>query len=92
MLIKSITNGSVSSTGTITCESGIVGGILLTTDNTNAAVVELRRNSASGKKILQVSTVTSMWISGPFSLEETTQLYYSITGTGAAGQVFEWIY
>ena len=91
MLLKAINNGGVTSTGTVTCESKILGGILITTDNTNAAGIILRRDTSGGKQIIDISTITTMWISGPFSLEETDQLYYAVTGTGAAVQLYEWV-
>ncbi|MCP4451605.1 MAG: hypothetical protein GY809_09105 [Planctomycetes bacterium] len=91
MLLKAITNGSVTSTGTVTCESGIVGGVLVTTDNTNQGTVILRRDTSGGKQIIEIKSVTSMWIAGPFSMEETDQLYYSVTGTGCEAQLYEWI-
>ena len=91
MLLKALTNGGVTSTGTITCESTVVGGILITTDGTNAATVILRRDTSGGKQIIDISTITTMWISGPFSMEETDQLYYSVAGTGAAAQLYEWV-
>ena len=91
MLIKAITNGSVTSTGTVECESQIVGGVLITTDNTNQGTVILRRDDASGKQIIEIKTVTSMWISGPFSMEGTSALYHAVSGTGCEAQLYEWV-
>ena len=89
--MKAITNGSVTGTGTVNCESQIVGGVLITTDNTNQGTVILRRDDASGKQVIEIKTVTSIWVSGPFSMEGTASLYHSVTGTGCEAQLYEWI-
>jgi hypothetical protein len=68
-----------------------VGGILITTNNTNQGTVLLHRDDASGAQIIDIATVTSMWITGPFSMEGTTSLYYSVSGTGCAAQFYEWV-
>ncbi len=91
MILKALTNGSVVDTGTVKIESYIVGGILITTDNSAQGTVILRRDDASGKQIIEIKTVTSMWISGPFSMEGTNDCYYSVSGTGCEAQLFEWV-
>ena len=91
MLLKAITNGSVTGTGTVTCDSYILGGILITTNNTDLGTVILRRDGAAGKQIIEIKTVTSMFISGPFSMEGTQSVYHSVTGTGCEAQLFEWV-
>jgi len=91
MLVKTLTNGSVDGTGTLTCDSGVIGGILITTDNTNQGTVILRRDSSTGKQIIEIKTVTSMWISGPFSMEGTNKAYHNVSGTGCEAQFYEWV-
>ena len=91
MILRPISNGSISGTGTLTFKSGIVGGVLITTDNSNAAAVVLRRDSGTGTVVIDISTKTTIWITGPFSMEGTETLYYSISGTGASAQLFEWV-
>ena len=91
MLLKAITNGSVTSTGTVTCESGVIGGILITTDNTNQGTVILRMDGSGGKQVIEIKTVTSMWVSGPFWFEETDQVYHAVSGTNCEAQLYEWI-
>jgi len=91
MILRALSNGALSSTGTLTVPSQIVGGVLITTDNTNAATVILRRDNASGSQILDISTITTMWIGAPFSLDRTETVYYSITGTGASAHLYEWV-
>ena len=89
MILKALTNGSITGTGTVTVDSGILGGILITTDNSAQGTVILRRDDDSGKQIIEIKTVTTMFISGPFSMESTNDLYYSISGTGCEAQLFE---
>ena len=91
MIVKALTNGSVVGTGTVKCESYIIGGILVSVDGTNVATVILRRDNAEGKQIIKIATKTAMWISAPFSMEDTQTVYYAVTGTGAAAQLYEWV-
>jgi len=91
MLLRTLTAGSVSGTDTLVAKTYIIGGVLITTDGTNAAVVALRRDDASGKLIFQISTKTPLFVSGPFSTEGTQSIYISVTGTGASAQVYEWL-
>lgn len=91
MVLRPITNGSVTGTQTLTIKSGIIGGVLITADSTNAAVVTIQRNDASGKEIFDISTKVPLWLAGPFSLEDTTTAYVSVSGTGAAAQFYEWV-
>ena len=91
MLLKTLTAGAVSGTDTLTVKGFIIGGVLITTDGTNAAAVTIRRDDASGKILFQISTKTPIFASGPFSTEETSRIYLSVTGTGGAAQIYEWI-
>lgn len=94
MLLKALTDGSVAGTGTLTFPSnfqgGILGGVLITTDGTNAAVVTVQRTDSSGKTIFKISTKQPLMIMAPFGMEGATVAYYSVSGTGAAAQFFEW--
>lgn len=91
MVLRPITNGSVTGNNTLTIASQIVGGVLITTDGTNAAVVTVHRDDASGKEIFDISSKQPLWIAGPFSLEGTDQAYVTVSGTGAAVQIYEWV-
>jgi len=91
MQLRAMTNGSVSSTGTLTLKTGIVGGVIISTNNTNAAVVVLRRDNASGKQLFSMSTVTAVGVFAPIWMENTETLYYDISGTGASAQIYEWV-
>ena len=91
MLLKAINNGAVAGTATVTCESGVLGGVLVTTDGTNAAVITVQKDTAAGKKVFDISSLVPVFIKAPMTLEGTTSMYYSVTGTGAKAQFFEWI-
>lgn len=91
MLLKALTNGSVTGTGTLDVESRIVGGILITTDNSTQGTVRIRRDNAEGKQIQEVKTVTSMWISGPFSMEGTNKVFFDVSGNNCEAQFYEWV-
>lgn len=92
MLLKAIgSDGALAGSGTLICESRIMGGVLITADGTNAAIVVVRRENASGKQIFDFSTKAPLFITGPIGLEGTQALYYDVSGTGAAAQFFEWV-
>jgi hypothetical protein len=91
VILIALNDGNVSSTGTVTCNSGIVGGVLISVDGTNAAVVTMQKDTSGGKTVFDISTKQPLFITGPISLEGTTALYYSVTGTGALAQFYEWV-
>jgi len=91
VILKALTDGNVTGTDTITCSSGIVGGVLISSDGTNAAVVTIQRDGSGGKTVFDFSGLEAQFITAPVSLEDTTNLYYSVTGTAAAAQFFEWV-
>ena len=91
MILRALTNGAITGTDTLSVQSGIVGGVLITADGTNNAVVEVRRVDSSGKEIINITTKIPLWITGPFHLEGSQAAYVSVTGTGAAVQVYEWV-
>lgn len=91
MILRPLTNGAVSGTHTLTVKSTIVGGVLITTNNSDAATVVVRRESDSGLPIINISTVTTMWIGGPFGLDDTETAHVTVSGTGASAQIYEWV-
>lgn len=91
MLLKAITDGSVAGTGVMDVKGYILGGVLITADGTNDATVVVRRKSSSGKQVFELVTKTPTFIAGPISLEGAGQAHYSVTGTGAAAQFYEWV-
>ena len=81
---------AVSGTGTYTLETRLFGGALITSDGTNAAVVVVRKNNASGDVIFQVSTkVSNFFVTFPILAD--AKIYYSISGTNGLAQLFEYV-
>ncbi len=78
------------STGTLPFESGILGGVMISTNGTDAAVVTLQRNNSSGFQVFGISTKTPMWIHGPMQIGVQVG-YYSVTGVGAEARYYEWV-
>lgn len=66
-----------------------LGGILITTDGTNAATVIIRETNGSGNIIFDITTTASMFVGMP--LECTDVIHYTLSGTGSGLQLFEWI-
>ena len=91
MLIRALTNGRVSGTGTLAVNSEIIGGVLITTNGSDAVTVTVQRIDSGGKTIFSVSTTVPMFAAGPMSLEKSDAAYYSVTGTGGTAQFYEWI-
>jgi hypothetical protein len=91
MILRALTNGAITAADTVTVKSGIVGGVLITADGTNNAVLVVRRTDSAGKPIINVTTKIPLWVTGPFHLEDTERAYVDISGTGAAVQVYEWV-
>ena len=89
MLLRSKTPGSVAGTGTITMASPILGGVLISADGTNAATAIIRKTNDSGEVIFHVVTKTPLWVGAP--VEAASAIYYSVSGTGATAQIYEYI-
>ncbi len=95
MKLTALTAGKVSSTGTVELAGqpgvgGTIGGVLISTDGTNAAVVILREDDASGTILFDISTKSPMFVTAPIRSGNTATVYYSITGTGASAMLYEW--
>ncbi len=88
MQLRSLTDGSITGAGLLNVPSGMIA-VLVTSDVTNAAVVLVRENNDTGKVVLQVSAKNSGLFPGPFPVRCGTKIYYSISGTNAAAQIFE---
>lgn len=91
MILRALTNGAVDGTQTLAVKSGIVGGVLITADGTNAATVVVRRENDTGKPVIHVITKIPLWVTGPFHLEDAVAAHVSVSGTGALAQVYEWV-
>jgi hypothetical protein len=88
MLLQSLTAGKVTGADTVACPSKILGGVLISTDGTNAAVVTVQKTDSGGAKIFDISTKTPMFVVSP--IEAASAVYYSVTGTGASAQFYGW--
>lgn len=91
MLLKVLTNTSVTGTGTVSCRSQILGGILITTDNSTVGTVIINREDTNGKEIIKIATATTMWINGPFSMEGTDTVFYNVSGNNCEAHLYEWV-
>lgn len=95
MLLRPITDGSISGTGVASCPSRIIGGVLVSADGTNAATIILRTNDSSGKRFFHVVVKSPVFITGPFGAIDgnasTPNVYYDISGTNASAQLYEWV-
>ena len=91
MGLKSATIGSVSGTSTVELEASTIGGVLISTDGTNAAVVVIRDRDDEGEIVIQYTGLEAIWIDGQFYCQSGTA-HYAISGTGAEAQIFAQIY
>lgn len=90
-ILREISNGTkASETGLLECPSGVFGGCLISTDGTNAAVVVIRNTDASGKIVFQISTKSTGAYILPTEAEQT--IHYSVSGTNAEAEFFEYTY
>jgi hypothetical protein len=95
MILRALTNGAVIGSNALKVASGIIGGVLITTDNTNAASVVIYRSDGGGnqgaKAIFSISTKTTIWVGAPFTIEEAGYVLVVVSGTGASAQIYEWV-
>ncbi len=91
MLLKVLTNEAVTGTGSVECRSQILGGILVSTDNSTVGTVIINREDTNGKEIIKIKTATTMWINGPFSLEGTSTVFFNVTGNNCEVHLYEWV-
>mgnify|MGYP005839916409 CR=1 FL=1 len=94
MKLIPLTNGKVSGTGTLELSrnGGMLGQVLISTDNSTAAAVLVHADNASGEKIFDISTVTAGPAFGPVAPSNGTNvLYFDVSGSNASAQFFEWV-
>ena len=92
MLLKALgTAGALTSDGTLTCESRILGGVLITTDGTTAVTVICRKDNSGGDQVFDLSTKSPIFVTGPISLGTTQTLYYNVSGANGAAMFYEWV-
>ena len=89
MLLNPVSSGSVTSTGTLTFNSRILGGVLISADGTNAVTITLQKDNSSGDEVFDLVTKSPIFVAAPISIGSNAG-YYSVSGTGGAAQFYEW--
>jgi len=89
-MLRAITIEKTTGTGTVSLTRGLFGGVLLSTDGTNAAAVVIRKNNATGDVIFDLSSKQPGYYMGD-PIEAAEKIYYSISGTGALAQLYEYV-
>ena len=87
-MIRSI-GADLEGTGTVVCTAGMIGAVALTTDGTNAGTWVLRKDSSTGEIIFALSCKEGMFVTMELLASDT--VYYSVTGTGAKLQLFDYV-
>ena len=94
MLLKPVSDGPVTTagqaTGTLTFESRILGGALISGDSSTEGVVTLQQDNSSGKTVFSIKTKQPMFITGPIQLDRQAG-YYTVSGSGGEVMFFEWV-
>ena len=88
--VRPISDGAISGTSTIDLDEKLFGGVDLNCDGTNAGTVVIRDENASGKIIIDTSSITGKTIIAPFRAKSGT-IHYTISGTGATATLYEWV-
>ena len=89
-LLREISGNQISGTGTLVCNSRVLGGVNIVADGTNAATVVIRKDSSTGAIIFSTQVKSPYFPIAPI-LADTNTLYYSITGTNATAEIYEWV-
>lgn len=89
MILKPLSDGRISGTGQLKLDNRIFGGAIISADGTNAAIVSIKNDDEFGKTIFSISTKSPAAVFGPFQGSES--IYYSVSGTGATAQLYEWV-
>jgi len=92
MHLRALSNGKITGTGTIELSGFKSVKVLISTNNTNAAAVILRKNDSNGEKIFDISTITAGdFPSNPVLVDGANVIYYDISGTGASAQIYGYV-
>lgn len=83
-----LTAGRISGTGTLVCEQPRVGGFLLSSDGTNSGTWTIRKNNATGAILFEQTGKSPLAAFTAIELEDTSVLYYSVSGTGAGVMLY----
>lgn len=87
--LRAVSSGAVTGTNTYPLPKEIFGGVLISTDGTNAVTVTVRRNDAAGAIVLQMTTKTPLPVFAPF--EADAAIHTVVSGVGGSAQFFEWV-
>ncbi|MDD5189463.1 MAG: hypothetical protein PHE50_00290 [Dehalococcoidales bacterium] len=94
MFLRNLTDGKITGTGTIDITNSGCKAIkvLISTNNSAAAAVIIRKDGPLGQKIFDMSTITA----GDFPyqavlVDNTNTIYYDISGTAASAQIYGYI-
>ncbi len=90
MVLNPLSDGSLTGTGTLAVQSGILGAVLVTADSSVDVTVKVYKNNSSGPVIYQIVTKLPIWTPGPIRIDSQV-LYYDVSGSGGAAQFFEWV-
>ena len=90
MILNPVSDGSVAGTGTLTFQSRILGGALITADGTNDTTVTLQTDNSDGFSVFKLVTKSPIFVAGPISIGSQAG-YFSVSGTGGAVQFYEWV-
>lgn len=90
MILRPLGGDTVTETGTLEIDSGILGAVLISADGTNAVTVILRRDNSDGDVVYKMVTKSPMFTAHPIVIESHV-LYYSVTGTGGEALLYEWV-
>ena len=89
-MIRPISDGSISGTGLLDIPSHAIGGVLITTDGTNAATVILREEKSTGKYLFEFGGKEAQFV--PVQIQcDNDKLYFSISGTNALAMIYEYV-
>jgi len=89
--VRPISNGAISGSGTLVLTGSRLGGTVISADGLNNAVVEIRKNNATGDVLLDLSTKIPFVETAQILCADTSVIYYSISGTNAKAQIYEHI-
>jgi len=96
MLLRALTTqgghqGLTSGSDAILVPSGILGGVNISADGSNAATVIVRKGAPGnpGEVIFHQVTISPIFIIGP--IQAAQECTISVSGTGGLAQFFEWV-
>lgn len=89
MIISTLTQTPVTTTGTVTVKSRLLAGYKLNADGTNLATLVLKDGGSSGSVMFDTNSVIGEHVISPMRCSGV--VYYSVSGTNADLMLFEGI-